>query len=385
MKKIIIIGAGFAGLSSLAVLSKNTAALGLNLTLINDKDRFSFLPMLPDCLGRGIDPNNLAYDLRVLNRKKNVSFIKDRVLAIDLENREIRTTALKLDYDFLIIASGSETNFYGNKQIQEYAFKLDDVRDASLIAEALRDKSYENYLIAGGGYTGIEVATSLRRYFKKSGLRRKIIILERAPSVLGSLPAWMKEYVLDNLHRLDIDVLVNSGIASLENRRVKLSDGRVFNGSMLIWAAGVKTSDFIQDLKVDKNHQGRIKVDEFLRVNNSCFAAGDSGYFMHKDNFLRMAVQFAIKEGFYAAVNIKRIIAGKSLIRYRPLDLGYVIPMANNRSCGIILGIKMKGLLPTLMHYLMCLYRSRNFKNRIGIISDLIRSRYGHHEIKVRI
>ena len=166
MKKIIIIGAGFAGLSSLAVLSKNTAALGLNLTLINDKDYFSFLPMLPDCLGRGINPNNLAYDLRVLSRKKNFSFIKDRVLAIDLKKREVRTTALKLDYDFLIIASGSETNFYGNQQIKESALKLDDVSDASLMAEAIKNRSYENYLIAGGGYTGIEVATNLRRYLK---------------------------------------------------------------------------------------------------------------------------------------------------------------------------------------------------------------------------
>jgi len=374
MKKIIIIGAGFAGLSSLAVLSKNTAALGLNLTLINDKDYFSFLPMLPDCLGRGINPNNLAYDLRVLSRKKNISFIKDRVLAIDLEKREVRTTALKLDYDFLIIASGSETNFYGNQQIKESALKLDDVSDASLMAEAIKNRSYENYLIAGGGYTGIEVATNLRLYFKKSGWQKRIIILERAPSVLGPLPLWMKDYVLDNLRKLEIEVLVNSQIDSFENEKLKLSDGSVFNRSMLIWAAGVKTSDFIQDLKIDKNPQGRIKVDEFLRVNNSCFAAGDSGYFMHKDIFLRMAVQFAIKEGACAAVNIKRIIEGKNLIRYKPLDLGYVIPMANNRSCGIILGIKVKGLLPTLMHYLMCLYRLRSIKNKIGIVIDLMKS-----------
>jgi NADH dehydrogenase len=372
MKKILIIGAGFAGLSSLSVLSKASKDLDLKITLINDKDCSTFLPMLPDCLGRGIDPKNLVCDLEALSKKNNYNFVKDRVLAVDLINKQVMTATLRLSYDFLVIASGSETNFYGNAQIKEHAFKLDDAEDARLITEALKNKSHENYLVAGGGYTGVEVATNLRSYFGKRGLNKRIIIMERAPSILGLLPEWMKDYVLDNLRRLDIDVFTNSGIDSIENEKVRLSGGKIFDNSMLIWAAGVRATDFIQDLKVEKNPQGRIKVDKYLRVNDSCFAVGDAGYFTYKNNFLRMAVQFAITQGVCVGVNIVNNIKGKSLIKYGPLDLGYIIPMANNRSCGIILGINMKGLFPTFMHYFMCVYRSCNFKNRLGILSDLI-------------
>ncbi len=374
MKKVLIIGAGFAGLACSSILSKSNKASVFNITLINDKNYSSFLPMLPDCFGRGINPKNLICDLQVLSKKNNFNIVKDRVLAVDLINKQVNTTVLKLSYDFLVIASGSETNFYNNTDIKEHVLKLDDANDAALIVEALKKKSYDNYLVAGGGYTGIEVATNLRVYFKKRNLNKKVIIIERAPSILGSLPEWMKSYVLDNLNRLDIDIFTNAVIDSIENERVRLLDGKIFDNSMLIWAAGVRTADFIQDLKVEKNPQGRIKVDEYLRVNGSCFAVGDAGYFTYKNNFLRMAVQFAIKQGVCVGLNIVKSIEGKKPVKYKPLDLGYVIPMANNRSCGVILGINMKGLLPTFMHYFMCLYRSCNLKNRIGLVSDLIKS-----------
>jgi NADH dehydrogenase len=331
--------------------------------------------MLPDCLGRGINLKNLAYDLGFLCKENNCNFIKDRVLAVDLINKQVRTVALGLSYDFLVIASGSETNFYGNAQIKERAYKLDDVGDASRIIEALKNKLYENYLIAGGGYTGIEVATNLRRYLKSRVSDKKVIIIERAPSILGALPEWMKDYVSDNLRELGVEVFTNSGVDSIENERVKLSDGRIFDNSMLIFAAGVRAADFIQDLKVEKNQQGRIKVDEYLRVNSSCFAIGDAGYVAHKNNFLRMAVQFAIMQGSCVGINIVRSIKGKGLVQYKPLDLGYIIPMANNKSCGVILGINMKGIVPTLMHYLMCVFRARSFRNRIGLLGDLIKFR----------
>ena len=374
MKKVVIIGAGFAGLSSLSMLLSHCKYLDLSITLINDKDFSSFLPVLPDCIGRGIKPENLVYDLRPLSGRSNINFVKDRVLAVNLTNQQIRTTVSELSYDFLIIASGSETNFYGNTQIKEHAFKLDDADDANLIIKALNNKSYENYLIAGGGYSGVEAATNLSRYFKKRGLNKRIIIVERAPSVLGPLPSWMKEYVLANLKRLGVDILTNSGVDSINDNRVVLSGGKIFDNSMLIWAAGVRAADFIQNLNVKKNPQGRIIVDDYLRVNDNCFAAGDTAYFNYKNNFLRMAIQFAIKQGACAGLNIVKKIEGGELIKYKPVDLGYIIPMANNRSCGVILGINMKGFFPTVMHYFMCIYRSRNFKSRIGILGDLINS-----------
>lgn len=371
MKKIVIIGGGFAGVASLLKLLRRKKKLGLEITLISDKEKSSFLPMLPDCLGRNVKPKHLLFDLAALSARKQFNFIRDKVIAVDLEKKEVQASSLFLDYDYLVISSGSETNFYGNNEIKERAFKLDDAQDASLIAEALRKNEYEACLVCGAGYTGIEVATNLRVYLGKRKINRKIIIIERAPSILGPLPQWIKEYVADNLKRLGIEVSLNSGIQKVEANRIILADGRVFDNSLLIWAAGVKAADFIQALKVEKNPQGRIKVDEYLRVNESCFAAGDVAYFNHRNNYLRMAVQFAIAQGSSAASNIVRSIENKKLARYRPLDLGLIIPMANNRACGVILGTNLKGFAPVFFHYAMCVYRSYGFKNKFGIIKDL--------------
>jgi len=363
MKKIIIAGCGFAGISAFYKLSSFKEKLDLDITLINDKGEAHFLPVLPDCLGRNINPNHLVFDLMSLGKKNSFNFIKDKVTSVDLASKTVRTRTLALEYDYLIIASGSETNFYGNNEVKKRAFKLDDASDAAALKKALDEKSYDSYLIAGAGYTGVEVATNLRVYLKKRNIDKRIILVERAPSILGPLPQWMKDYVLNNLKKLNIEVSLNSSIERVEES---------FDNSMLIWAAGVRTADFIQDLKTEKSTQGRLKVDEYLRVNDSCFAVGDAAYFAYKNNFLRMAVQFAIMEGRCSASNIIRSIKGKRLIKFKPLDLGLIIPMANNKACGKILGINIRGFLPVLAHYFMCIYRSYGWKNKLGFLKDLI-------------
>lgn len=362
MKKIIIIGAGFAGLSASCVLRGKK---DIEVTLIDNKETSDFLPLLPDCIGRGINPENLKFDINKAARR----FIKEEVVAVDLDRRQVVTKAQALDYDYLIIASGSETNFYGNENIRQNAYKLDGAEDIKRIVAILKDNNFTNYIIAGAGYTGIEVATNLR--INKPNA--KIIIAERAASILGPLPEWMKRYVADNLARLKIDVLTETTIDKIEDKKAYFSGNRVFDNSIVIWAAGVKTSAFIQNLKIEKNAQGRIKVDEHLRLNESCFVAGDTTYFAYRDNFLRMAVQFAIMEGEVAAKNILRSIKGANLIKYKPVDLGFVIPMANNRSCGQVFGINLKGFVPTILHFMMCIYRSQGVKNKLGIIGDLIK------------
>jgi NADH dehydrogenase len=362
MKKIIIIGGGFGGL-----------CVG-NILLIDKKETADFLPTLPDCLGRGINPEYLTYKIENLAKKSGFKFLLDEVNSIDLDKREILTKTKRFAYDYLVIASGSETNFYGNTNIMEHAFKLDCAQDLKTIKKALNNKEFDNYIIGGGGYTGVELATNLRLFLGKNKKTGRIMILERAPTILGPLPEWMKIYVSENLKRLNVDVFTNSSIEKIEDSTAYFSGGEIFNKAMVIWAAGVKTSSFIQGLKVEKNPQGRIKVDEYLRLNESCFVVGDAAYFLHKNINLRMGVQFSISQGASAAVNIINSIKGHKLRKYMPRDLGYIIPMANNKSCGRVFGVNLKGVLPTLFHFVMCIYRSYGFKNKFGIIKGLTNS-----------
>lgn len=372
MDRVLIIGGGFAGLSAAIRLAKS--GRGLEVRIIDKKETTDFLPMLPDCIGRGINPQRLAFRIENITKKLGAKFIRGEVLSIDLDKRQVLTKEQALDYDYLIIASGSETNFYGNENIKQNALPIDSADSAKKIVETLRQNKFDNFIVAGGGYTGIEVATNLRVYLDKVRQKSKVMIVERAPAILGPLPEWMRNYAADNLKNLGIELCQNSTLEKIEGRRIYLNGKRIFNNALVIWTAGVKTAGYIDNLQLAKNPQGRIKVDEYLRVNNNCFALGDAAFFTYKESFLRMAVQFAIAQGRCAASNIVKSIKGRKLKKFIPRDLGYIIPMANNRSCGAVFGINLKGLLPSALHFLMCVYRAYGLKNKSGIIRGLLKN-----------
>lgn len=371
MKKIVIIGCGFGGLAAAGVFAR--AHLKAEIYIIDKKRSADFLPLLPDAIGRGIKLNFLSFNIAEFAKRFCFFFMQEEVVSLNLEKKEVITANSKLNYDYLIISSGSETNFYGNENIKKYGLKVDSASDVQKILEILNSGNFDNFIIGGGGYTGIEIATNLRLFLKKNKRRSRIVVVERARSILGPLPEWMKEYVLNNLKEEDIEVVVNNSIEKVDAQSVHLSDGTILNNALLIWAAGVKTPGFIQNLLVQKNPQGRINVDEFLRLNENCFVIGDASSFSWRGNYLRMAVQFTLMQGNIAAKNIISCITKKRMRIYKPLDLGYIIPMANNRSCGKLFGINLKGILPTMLHFLMCIFRSYGLKNKIGLIKDLIK------------
>ncbi|MCG2707563.1 MAG: FAD-dependent oxidoreductase [Candidatus Omnitrophica bacterium] len=371
MKKVMIIGAGFAGLSAARKLAK--CGLGLEVTLFEKKEDSAFLPLLPDCLGRSIHPEFLLSNIENFCGKLKIKRLREEAAAVDFESQQVVTPSSKHAYDFLIIASGSQTNFFANQTAQNYAYALNNIDDVGKITAALESNKFEHFIICGGGYTGVETASNLWLYFKQAGWDKKIIIVERAPSILGPLPDWMKTYVQNNLKSMGVEILVNSVIEEVQKDRVRVCARPVFEKAMLIWVTGVRTADFIQQLPIAKNPQGRIVVDEYLRVNPHCFCAGDAAFFRDKNNFLRMAVQFAVNQGNQAAVNIIQSIKNLPLKKFRPLDLGYIIPLANNKSCGEVFGFKLKGLLPTALHFIMCIFRLSGLNNRWGLIRNLLK------------
>jgi NADH dehydrogenase len=371
MKKIIIIGAGFAGLSCARRLS--VSGSDLEITLLDKKGQFDFLPLIPDCIGRRINPKFLTNDLANFCRSFKISFVQEEVVSVDLAAGQVRTGLAKYAYDYLVIASGSQPNFFANSQAQTYGYPLNNIADVGKITRCLQEANFENLIICGAGYTGVEAATNLWLYFKKKGMFKRIIMVERAPEILGPLPDWMKNYVTKNLNTMGIEVLTNSVIEKIGKNEVSVSGGRVFARAVLIWVPGVKTAEFIQKLDIPKNPQGRIIVDEYLRGGQNCFCAGDAAFFGKENHFLRMAIQFAICQGDRTAKNIISSIKNIPLKKYRPLDLGYIIPMANNRSCGQVFGLNVSGAIATFFHFSMCIYRSVGWKNRWGLICNLLK------------
>jgi len=372
MKRIVIIGGGFAGLAAAGVLSRR--GKGLEIVLVDRKNCFNFLPLLPDALGRGISPELMAYPLEDICPALKIRFIRDIAQTVAPGGKSVHLeSGLNLDCDYLLLCCGTETNFYENTLLPYFAHKLDSVSDALKLRQALLDGCYDNYLIAGGGYTGIEIAGNLSLFLREKRRKSRIIIVEKGPSILGPLPEWMKAYVSDNLAELGVEVKTGLSINESRAGRSVLSDGSVFGNSMVIWAAGVKTPDFIDRVPGQRTAQGRLKTDEYLRITETCFAAGDNACFASGPGCLRMSVQFAIKQGETCARNILNDIDSLPLVEFRPVDPGYIIPLANDRACGIVLGRPVKGILPVFLHYLLCVYRSLGLKNRVRLALLLLK------------
>ena len=370
MKRIVIIGGGFAGLSALHTLQSKQALY--EIILIDKKKASDFLPLLPDIISGRVRPEHLCYSFDYVKKRFGVDFIHDTVTAIDVHNKKIITRRQVVEYDFVIIACGSETNFYGNTDIQNNAYTLDSVSDAQYIVNTIKKKLPAIIVVCGGGYTGIEVITNTWRYCKKRNVNMRLCIVERDPSLIPTLPSWMQIYTYSNMKSLGIDIYCNTTIDHLRDNSIILSDGTHLPNAMVIWTAGVKIPDFIQTVDAEHISQGRIAVDQYLRINESCYIVGDAASVVYKNVPLRMSVQFSLMEGRHAAENIKRSLQGNPLRPFKPVDLGFIIPMANNKSCGSVRGIPVRGRGATLLHYGMCLFRTFTIPNKIGILKDLL-------------
>lgn len=365
---MLIIGCGFAGLFAARRLCREKKLLAV--TVFDRKKTFDFLPLLPDVIGRGLEPDYLDYSLLEVGRRLEFRFINAEVKRVDLEQKEIFTDEGGYRYDYLLISSGAETDFYGNDAVRRNAYKLYKVADAVRLKLALSETPFDVCLVSGGGYTGVETAAAINRFLRQRDQKQKVVLIEKASRIINASPEWLSAYASRNLENMGVKIMTNAVVKEAGEESVLLSNGAQFKRPLLVWTAGVKTPDFTAGIKADKNSQGRLSVDPFLRLTNTCFAAGDVAMFNYRGACLRMAAQFAISEAVCAAENIIRSTQGRPLAKYRPFDLGYIIPMANNHSCGIVLGVRTKGYFPTLLHFFMSIYRSFG-KNRLGLFRQL--------------
>lgn len=368
MKRVIILGAGFSGLQCASRLS---TCKGIEVVLLDKKEYFEFLPLLPDAIGRNIPLRYMIYDLQNFSKKLGIKFFNTEILGIKEKSKEVITSLRNFSYDYLVIATGSQTNFYNLQQLKNFAFKVDSCQDVERLILALQSQGYENYVVSGGGYTGVEIATNLWRFAKKKKRMGRVILLERAENILGNLPVWMRDYVCDNLKKLGIEIITATSIVNAESGFLHLTNGRDLRNAILIWTAGVRSADFIDSLSWPKTPTGRLKVDRYLQVQDEIFAIGDAACFDAGGSCLRMAVYTALTQGSLVAENIVLHNSGRNLKEYFPRDLGYIIPMANNLGCGVILKKNFKGRIPLWLHFLMCIFRQRGFHNKLGILKGL--------------
>lgn len=379
MGDVLIIGGGFAGLEVARVLArKRSGLLGRRVLVVDFRETSDFLPILPDVAAGRLRPRSAAVDSAAVCDRLGVNFTRGEVARVDPALKEVTLAdGSVLAYEFLVIACGSMTNFYGMEDVRRGALKLDSVADARRILKAVTEHPEKKILIAGGGYTGVEIASQLAWMFRRRKTKKfSVSLIEKGEDILGVLPEWMREYCRANLSRLKVSIHTECVLKDVSESRVTLSNGMVFEDVQVIWAAGVRTPDFVNALPFEKDRQGRLRVDTAMRCADAIFAVGDAASCVFGGSTLRMAVQFSLAEADVAGKNILRLIKGASrLAFFRPLDLGLIVPMANRVACGRVLFIKVKGILAWLFHYAMCVYRSQTLNSRRNLVADILRGR----------
>src|SRR5690625_344494 len=301
MKEVLIVGAGFAGLQFAKQLSKNNDKI--HITLIDKFNFHQFQPLFYQVATGRIEPSSISFPLRkVFQKQKNVSIRLAEVKSIDTQNQEVVTEAGIYQYDFLVLATGCTTNFFGNEEIASKAFPMKSTAEAltlrnrlllnfedALVATPEELESLMNMVIVGGGPTGVELAGALAE-LKKNILPKdypdmdfeklNIYLIEGSPNVLNAMRPKSKEIAQKYLEQLGVHVKTNVTVDAYDGKCITLSTGETILSDNLIWSAGVK-GNLPEGFDTSLIQRGnRLKVNRYNQVDSysNIFAIGDIAY-----------------------------------------------------------------------------------------------------------
>ncbi|WP_338812428.1 NAD(P)/FAD-dependent oxidoreductase [Bernardetia sp. Wsw4-3y2] len=398
--RIVIIGGGFAGLE----LSKKLRSVDAQIVMIDRYNFHTFQPLLYQVATAGLEADAIAGPLRKVlkssNSKSDFYFRVATVTEIHHDKNIVDTNLGTLRYDYLVIANGSKTNFYGNKSIEERAFALKQVPQALAIRNHLlknfekaqlaqtieEQQSLMNIVIVGGGPTGVEVAGALgelklhvlpKDYPELDFRRMQIHLVEAGKSLLNGMTNNASRKAEEYLKDFTVQIWKEVSVKAFDGSHVELSNGMVLPSTTLVWAAGV-TGNLIKGLPEKAILQGnRIIVDEFNRVKGieNIFALGDIAAMVSEDHpkGFPMLAPVAMQQGKTLGDNLKRMLNKKEMKPFKYFDKGSMATVGRNRAV-VDLPNKMsfQGFFAWFVWLFVHLMFIIGFKNRFIILTSWI-------------
>lgn len=393
--RIIIIGGGFGGLK----LAKALKKLKAQVVMLDRNNFHTFQPLLYQVATAGLEPDSIAGPLRKsFEGHFNYIFRMVKVTGVDFEKKEVQTRIGNLSYDYLVIASGSVTNYFGQNDLQKKVLPLKrvvhalDLRSHILQtfeqAELTEDKDkldkMMNFTVVGGGPTGVEVSgalAELRNHILPSDYpdldfsRMQINLVEGSDRLLNGMSEKSGKEALRALEKIGVNVRLNAMVKSFEDGIVQLNDGHLESDSV-IWAAGVK-GNIIDGLPAESVMKGRILVDEYNRVkgHDHVFAVGDVAMMETKEfpNGHPMMAPVAMQQGEHLAGNLKRLFSDKPLKPFKYLDKGSMATIGRNKAVvDMPGGLHFKGFFAWLIWMFIHILYLIGFRNKLITLNNWI-------------
>ncbi len=395
-KHVLILGAGFAGLYTALHLDRLLDRdAPVDITLVDQNHFHLFTPLLHEAASGVIHPGLIMTPIRRLLRGSRVHFLRARVDGIDLEHQRVQLCCLAMDYDILVIALGSVTNFYGLEGFRGRALEIKSARDAERLRchvinrfeAATRERNPERrrklltFTVVGGGCTGVETVTELREFLLHLREEQystippeevRTVLVELQDRVLPQMDRTLSRTALQRMKRMGIEVLLNTRVQGWTDEGLVFADGRPpLPTDTVIWAAGVQAHPVVQALPLEKDRTGRVVVDAYLRVPGmeSVYVLGDAAYARHPETgeVYPPTAQVAYRQAPVAAANI---VAGLQGGIPRPFNFTYIGDLVSlGRFSGVAdpFGRHLRGLPAWAMWKFYYLLRLIGWQNRLRV------------------
>ena len=395
-KRVVIVGGGLGGLR----LAEDLYGSGMQVVLIDKNNFHQFPPLIYQIASAGIDPSSISFPFRQIFRKrKDFYFRMAEARMVDTEKKILQTSIGKIDYDYLVLAAGATTNFFGNKNIEEWAIPMKTVPEAMGLRNALlsnferaltcatEEERQEllNVVIVGGGATGVEIAGALaemRRYVipydypdMDSSLMH-IYLIEAGDRLLAGLSQESSQKAYDFLKSMGVDIQFGKMVTDYRDHKVIMKDGTEIPTRTFLWVSGIRANAMPG---IDESHLGRgfrFKVDEFNRIpgvedvfaiGDQCLQTSDAAY----PNGHPQVAQVAIQQAKNLAKNLKRIDKGadsSQLTAFHYNNLGSMATIGRNKAVVEIGKFRSQGFFAWVLWLVVHLRSILGVKNKVMVL-----------------
>ena len=388
--RVVIAGAGFGGL---------TCARGLKHApvdvLIVDRNNYHlFTPLLYQVASALLDPGEIARPVRELIRPlHNADFRQAEITGVDFAGRRLLTDRGPIDYDYLVLATGAQSDYFGNSALAEHTFSLKGLDEGLAVrnrilsqfeasrwaADPATRRGLLTFAVVGGGPTGVEMAGAiselirlvLRKDYRDLDINEvRVVLIEAAPYVLGAFVPSLREAARKSLLKKGIEILLNARVEAVTETGVQLDSGAEVGARTVIWTAGVRASDLGKAAGLPLARQSRIKVDRMLQVPGHpvVHVIGDLAGAEDAGAALPMLIPVAMQAGKHVAASISDIVrnGGASAFQYK--DPGFMATIGRNSAVAQLGAVHLSGFLGWVMWLAVHLVNIVSFRSRIVVL-----------------
>ncbi len=393
--RVVVIGGGFGGINCVQTLKK----ANLDILLIDKKNHHLFQPLLYQVASAALSPADIATPLReIFANQKNATVIMGTVESIDKKKREIvLVNGDHIPYDYLVVAAGARHSYFGNDQWEPLAPGLKTITDALKIRERIlisfekaermdsihEAEKYLNFVIIGGGPTGVEMAgaiaeiahqTMFKNFRRINPEKSKIYIVEGAPRVLPPFPEKLSLKAKKDLEKMGVRVITGELVTNITEEGVQVGNDFIAARNV-IWAAGNQASSLLKTLDVPLDRQGRAMVEPDLSIpkHPEIFVVGDAACTIGKDGKPLPAVApTAIQQGRYVGRIIRRQVRKEKRRPFKYFDKGGIATIGKNRAVGFFRGMHFKGIFAWLIWGFIHVFYLVSYRSQFAVMLDWV-------------